>query len=91
MVSKLWNYAVGKLDWPLGPNPARNWDFYGTQSPFEPWPQWMVDALPNAPENVQTIAVLILGKGERPGASVQSLWSDFDGEWMKVRDEKGVK
>ncbi|WP_138472546.1 tyrosine-type recombinase/integrase [Poseidonocella sp. HB161398] len=88
VVSLLWNYALRKLCWPLGPNPASGWDFYGVQRPFEPWPAWMVDKLDTAPQAVRTAARLILGKGERPSAAIATRWDDFSGEWMVVRDEK---
>ncbi len=88
MISKLWNYAVEKQDWPLGPNPAKGIDLYGTRNPFEPWPEWMVDALEDAPARVRTLSRLILGRGERPGAAVMARWDHFRGEWMTVTDEK---
>ncbi|WP_108258992.1 hypothetical protein [Mangrovicoccus ximenensis] len=88
MVSKLWNYAKRKKDWPLGDNPAEGLDLFGVSSPFNPWPQWMVDALDDAPADVRTLARLILGRGERPGAAVLARWDAFSGDWMTVTDEK---
>lgn len=88
MVSKLWNYAVREQDWALGNNPAAGFDMYGTSRPFEPWPEWMVEAADDAPEDVRTIVRLILGRGERPGAAVSTRWDHFNGEWMTVTDEK---
>lgn len=88
-VALLWNYAAEKLDWPLGPNPAKGIDHFGKQREFDPWPDWMVNALPNAPMRVQILARLILGTGQRPGAAIRMRRDQFIGEWMIVKDEKG--
>ncbi|MFT5799632.1 MAG: integrase [Candidatus Azotimanducaceae bacterium] len=88
-VSLLWNFAALELDWPLGPNPAKGIKHFGKQREFEPWPDWMVDALPDAPERVQVLARVILGTGQRPGAAVAMRRDQFRGEWMIVRDDKG--
>ncbi|PIE10017.1 MAG: hypothetical protein CSA72_10405 [Rhodobacterales bacterium] len=90
-VSILWNYAKGQKFWPLGDNPASHIKHFGKQREFEPWPSWMVEKLDTAPENVQTAAQIILGTGQRPGAAIKMRWSDFDGEWMTVVDEKSNK
>lgn len=89
VVSLLWNYAANKLDWPLGPNPAKGIDHYGKQREYEPWPEWMVQKLDEAPETVRTAAFLILNTGQRPNAAISMKFSDFDGDWMTVVDEKG--
>ncbi len=88
IVSLLWNYGKLKADWPLGDNPATGIDKYGVQNPFEPWPEWMVGKLADAPENVRTTAELILGSGQRPSAAIEMAWSDFSGDRMTVVDEK---
>ncbi|MCF7777327.1 tyrosine-type recombinase/integrase [Sulfitobacter sp. M220] len=88
-ISLLWNFAKKELDWPLGSNPAEG---LGTNQPkrqYEPWPEWMVDALASAPLNVRTAAELILGTGQRPSAAISMRRDHFNGEWMSVRDEKG--
>lgn len=90
IVSLLWNYAKTKLDWPIGDNPATGLDKYGTQRPFEPWPDWMIEKLPEAPDAVQCAAELILGTGQRPSAAIGMKRSQFRGEWMTVTDEKGA-
>ncbi|KIC12895.1 hypothetical protein RA19_00370 [Leisingera sp. ANG-M1] len=88
VVSLLWNYGANKLDWPLGPNPAKGIDHFGKQSEYEPWPEWMVNKLEEAPETVRTAAFLILNTGQRPNAAITMKFSDFDGDWMSVLDEK---
>jgi hypothetical protein len=88
-VSLLWNFAAEQLDWPLGPNPAKGIKHFGKQREFEPWPEWMVGALQEAPFRVKVLANLILGTGQRPGAAVAMRHDQFRGEWMTVRDEKG--
>lgn len=88
-ISLLWNYAKNKLDWPIGDNPASGIDHFGRQKEFEPWPEWMVKALEDAPENVRTVAELILGTGQRPGAAISMKFSQFHEEWVEVQDEKG--
>lgn len=87
-VSLLWNYGAEKLDWPLGANPAKGIEHFGKQSEYEPWPEWMVDKLKDAPEHVRTAAELILGTGQRPNAAIHMKFAHFDGEWMSVLDEK---
>ncbi len=87
-ISLLWNYAKTKLDWPLGENPASGIDHYGPQKEWQPWPEWMIDKLPASPLNVRTLAELILGTGQRPGAAVTMTREHFKGEWMDVLDEK---
>lgn len=88
-VSLLWNYAKGKLFWPLGDNPASRIEKFGKQREFEPWPQWMIDKLEMAPASVQTAAALIRGTGQRPSAAISMRRDAFSGEWMMVSDEKG--
>jgi integrase len=87
-ISILWNYAATELDWPLGPNPAKNLASYKPKSPYEPWPAWMIGRLDTAPENVQIAVQLILGTGQRPGAAIGMKRDQFQGETMFVLDEK---
>lgn len=89
VISLLWNYAKDKLDWPLGDNPTKGIDHYGKQREFEPWPDWLILKLPDAPDTVRTAAELILGTGQRPNAAISMEYSRFSGEWMEVLDEKG--
>ena len=88
-VSLLWNYAKEQLDWPLGENPAARIDKYGPQREYPTWPDWMLDALDDAPSDVRTACELIRGTGQRPSAAIKMLRSAFQGEWVTVRDEKG--
>ncbi|KUP90936.1 tyrosine-type recombinase/integrase [Tritonibacter horizontis] len=88
-VSILWNYAETELDWPLGPNPAKKLAAYKPVREFEPWPAWLVDSLPTAPDSVQMAAHLILGTGQRPNAAIRMKHSQFHGDTMTVLDEKG--
>ncbi|WP_374015264.1 hypothetical protein [Phaeobacter sp. A36a-5a] len=88
-VSILWNYAKNKLDWPLGDNPVQGVDKYGAQRSFLAWPDWLLDALSNAPDDVRIGGELILGTGQRPAAAIKMLRSSFNGEWVTVVDEKG--
>lgn len=88
VIRLLWNYGKTKLDWAIGENPAAGIDLFGKQREFEPWPEWMVNALPSAPSDVQAAAELILGTGQRPSAAIKMRHSDFKGEWMWVLDEK---
>ncbi len=89
VIKLLWNYAKDKLDWPLGENPAAKIELFGITREFEPWPDWLVGALPRAPVNVQVAAELILGTGQRPSAAIAMRHSDFFGDEMSVLDEKG--
>lgn len=88
-VSILWNYAKEKLDWPLGDNPAHGVDKYGSRRAFLPWPDWLLEELVNAPNDVRIGAELIIGTGQRPSAAIKMLRSAFKGEWVTVVDEKG--
>ncbi len=88
-VSILWNYAKDELDWPLGDNPAARLKKFGTQREYPTWPDWMLDALVNAPCTVRVAAELILGTGQRPSAAIAMPRSAFQGEWVMVTDEKG--
>ncbi len=89
VIRLLWNYAKDKLDWPLDDNPAAKINLYGSSREFEPWPEWMITALPSAPAEVQAAAELILGTGQRPSAAIAVRHDDFDGDEMWVLDEKG--
>lgn len=87
-VSLLWNYGAKKLDWPLGDNPASGIDHYGKQREFEPWPEWLIEKLQDAPDTVRRVATLILCTGQRPSAAISMRYDQFNGEWMTVVDEK---
>lgn len=89
VISILWNYAAQKLDWPLGENPTVGIDRYNASQEYEPWPDWMVKSLEHAPSPVRTAAELILGTGQRPSAAISMKWDQFNGDWMRVTDEKG--
>lgn len=88
VIRLLWNYARTKLDWPIGDNPAAGIELYGKSREFEPWPEWMVNALASATDDVRTFAEIMLGTGQRPGAAVLMAWDDFSGDWMTVTDQK---
>jgi hypothetical protein len=88
-ISILWNYATNELDWPLGPNPAKKLATYKPRRAYEPWPPWMIDKLPTAPEIVQTAAEIILGTGQRPGAAIAMRRDQIKGDTMALRDDKG--
>lgn len=88
-ISLLWNYAANELDWDLGPNPARTLGHHVPQKEYEPWPDWMVQALPAAPPTVRIAAELIRGTGQRPAAAISMRRDQFRGELMEVTDEKG--
>lgn len=90
-VSMLWNFARHKLDWPLGDNPAERFELYGKQREYPPWPEWLVDKLDKAPDDVRLAAELIIGTGQRPDAAINMKWDQFSDEWMIVRDDKGDK
>ncbi|TDE32901.1 hypothetical protein [Antarcticimicrobium sediminis] len=57
----------------------------------KPWPDWMLEALANAPDDVRIAGELIRGTGQRPAASIKMLRSVFKGEWVSITDEKGDK
>lgn len=87
IISLLCNFARNTLDWKVS-NPAEGVELYGKQREFEPWPEWMVAALSSAPFDVQIAAELILGTGQRPNAAIRMRHEDFEGDWMRVLDEK---
>jgi hypothetical protein len=88
-VSILWNFAKDQLDWPLGDNPAARLEKYGAQKEFRAWPDWMLDALDDAPEVVRIAGGLIHGTGQRPSAAIAMPRTAFQGEWVTVVDEMG--
>lgn len=91
IISLLWNYARKELDWPLGENPAEGLGRYKPAREYLPWPRWMVDQLGTAPRSVQIAAELIIGTGQRPTAAITMRRSQFRGDEMTVRDEKGER
>lgn len=88
VIKLLWNYGKDQCDWPLGTNPAAKIQLYGKQREFDPWPDWMIDALPTAPLDVQITVELMLGTGQRPNAAITMRHADFKGSEMWVLDEK---
>ena len=88
VIRLLWNFAKDKLDWPLGENPVAKIELFGNSREFEPWPDWMVEALPSATHDVRATAELILGTGQRPNAAIVMRHDDFNGKGMWVYDEK---
>ena len=88
-ISLLWNFAAREQDWPLGPNPATGLGAHKAAKPYEPWPDWMVKALDDAPESVRIAATLFRYTGQRPSAAIGMRRDQIEGDWMEVRDEKG--
>lgn len=88
VISLLLNFAKNDLDWKVD-NVAAGIELYGKQREYEPWPDWMVAKLTDAPVTVRSAAELILGTGQRPKAAISMRRDDFRGEWMEVLDEKG--
>lgn len=88
IISLLWNYAKKKLDWKLGDNPASEIGLFGKSREFNPWPDWMVQALQTAPHAVRVAAELMLGTGQRPNAAIGMRHADFEDEEVSVLDEK---
>ena len=88
IISLLCNFARLSLDWKIE-NHAEGIELYGKTREFLPWPEWLVNKLPKAPESVQTAAELILGTGQRPAAAVAMRHDQFAGDLMTVTDEKG--
>lgn len=86
----LFNFARDTLDWKVD-NPAEGIELYGKQREFEPWPEWLVNKLPDAPDQVRTAAELILGTGQRPTAAIEMRYDQFNGDLVRVRDDKGDK
>ncbi|QFT96154.1 Phage integrase family protein [Roseovarius sp. THAF8] len=87
--SILWNYAKIKMDWPLRENPAQGVDKFGSQREFLAWPDWMLEALATAPEDVRIAGELIRGTGQRPAAAIKTPRNALNGDWIAVTDEKG--
>ncbi|SES21808.1 Phage integrase family protein [Tranquillimonas rosea] len=89
VVSILWNYANDTLDWNLGENPTRGIEKYGPQREFPTWPNWLLEEVEFAPDDVRIAAELIQGTGQRPSAAIQTPRSALQDEWITVVDEKG--
>lgn len=88
IISLLCNFARNTLDWKIE-NPAEGIELYGSSREFEPWPEWMITKLVDAPEAVRTAAELILGTGQRPAAAIAMRHDQFHGDTMTVTDDKG--
>lgn len=86
-IRMLLNFAIYQRRWKID-NVAEKIELYGRQREFESWPDWMIERLEGAPDNVSTAAELILGTGQRPNAAILMRRDQFNGEWMTLIDEK---
>ena len=80
--------STDSRDESLTPPFAQQSHLYGKSREFEPWPEWMVKALAEAPADVRIAAELMLGTGQRPSAAIAMRHDHFSGEWMTVPNEK---
>ncbi|MCP3969309.1 MAG: tyrosine-type recombinase/integrase [Rhodobacteraceae bacterium] len=90
VMSILCKLAVN-LEW-ITTNPVENIEKL-TGGEYEPWPQAKLTAYENycAREELtaeRTIFELCTGTGQRIGDVVKMEWSDFDGEYIQVKQEK---
>jgi len=92
VVSLLYNFARKTLDWPVE-NPAEGIELYGPQKQHQPWPPWLQDAWVKACIDLNETRMLTAfwlgtGTGQRPGDLTAMEWDHFDGEYMKVVQDK---
>lgn len=88
VLSILFNFAI-RLEW-MTHNPASGIDKFGARKELKPWPEWFqAEYRARATGNALAAYHLGSGTGQRPGDVVKMRWSDFDGEYMTVKQEKG--
>lgn len=92
IISLLANFARNQLDWPIS-NPAEGMEKYGAQREYEAWPDWLLNAFPQACLAVgDRIALMAfhlgMGTGQRPGDLCAMKWEHFDGAFIQVTPDK---
>jgi integrase len=90
LISTLWDFADEELDLQLDADPT-----YGVrrvhkvEREHEPWPQDLIEAfMLKAKPSLRWAVRLALYTGQRRSDLVKMTWSQFDGEFIEVRQQK---
>lgn len=91
LISALWEFATEQLGFDnLGADPTHGVKrVHEVEHEHEPWPQELIDRfLREARPSLRWGVKLALYTGQRRSDLVKMKWSDFDGEFIEVRQQK---
>jgi integrase len=90
LISTLWNFAVEKLDLELDADPTHGIPrVHEVKHEHEPWPPELIERFLNeAKPSLRRAVKLALYTEQRRSDLVKMKWSDFDGEYIQVRQQK---
>jgi integrase len=90
LISALWNYAADKLHLVLEADPTHGVPrVHEVQHEHEPWPPELIERfLREARPSLRWAVRLALYTGQRRSDLVKMKWSQFDGEFIEVRQQK---
>jgi integrase len=90
LISALWNFATEQLGLELDADPTHGVPrVHEVQHEYEPWPQELIDRfLREARPSLRWAVKLALYTGQRRSDLAKMKWSDFDGEFIGVRQQK---
>jgi integrase len=91
LISALWNFATEQLgQYKLGADPAHSIKrVHEGKHEHEPWPPELIERfLQEARPTLRWAVKLALYTGQRRSDLVKMKWSDFDGEFIQVRQQK---
>jgi integrase len=90
LISALWNFAVEQLGLELDADPTHGVPrVHEVKHEHEPWPQELIERfLSEAKPWLRWAVTLALYTGQRRSDLVKMKWSQFDGEYIEVRQRK---
>jgi integrase len=90
LISTLWNFADEEFDFQLDADPTHGVRrVHEGEREHEPWPEWLIEAfLSKAKPSLRWAVRLALYTGQRRSDLVKMMWSQFDGEFIEVRQQK---
>jgi integrase len=90
LISALWEFATEQLGLELDADPTHGVKrVHKVAHEHEPWPQDLIDRfLREARPSLHWAVKLALYTGQRRSDLVKMKWSQFDGKWIEVRQQK---
>jgi integrase len=90
LISALWNFAVEQLGLELDADPTHGVPrVHEVKHEHEPWPAELIELfLQEARPTLRWAVKLALYTGQRRSDLVKMKWSEFDGEFIQVRQQK---
>jgi integrase len=90
LISTLWNFAVDRLGLELDSDPTHGIPrIHEVKNEHEPWPEELIERfLREARLALRWAVKLALYTGQRRSDLVKMKWSEFDGEFIQVRQQK---